>query len=160
MADKRLTYGPFSISRSSGIITLSGAVEKSRVSYRLEVMATDDGSCCESSTSRSRRGTVVVLVKDVNNNAPRFTRCAQYAPTVMENDNVASAVIQVLYTHSRYRQPRLGLREGRGGAFPKRQPYQKLFANQDIYQAHSHSFPNGCICHPHQTRLGLWNNFA
>jgi len=90
-----MIYGPFSISPSSGIITLTGAVDKSRVFYRLEVVVTDDGSCCEATTSRSRRGAVVVQVKDVNNNAPRFTRCAHYSPTVMENDNVGTTVIQV-----------------------------------------------------------------
>jgi len=95
-ADSRLSHGPFSISASSGIITLTGAVDKSRVSYRLDVVATDDGSCCGSTTSRSRRGAVVVQVKDVNNNAPRFTRCSHYAPTVMESENVHTAVIQVV----------------------------------------------------------------
>lgn len=100
-ADSRLSHGPFSITPSSGIITLTGALEKSGVSYRLEVVVTDDGSCCESGTSRSRRGTVVVQVKDVNNNAPRFMRCSHYSPTVMEMDNVGTSVIQVrrLSTH-------------------------------------------------------------
>lgn len=96
MADNQLTYGPFSIAPSSGIITLIGEVEKSRVSYRLEVVVTDDGSCCESGTSRSRRGAVVVQVKDVNNNAPRFPDCSLYSPTVMENENVGTTVIQVV----------------------------------------------------------------
>lgn len=94
-ADNQLNSGPFSIAPSSGIITLVGSVEKSRVSYRLEVVVTDDGSCCESGTSRSRHGAVVVQVKDVNNNAPRFPNCPVYSPTVMENENVATSVIQV-----------------------------------------------------------------
>jgi len=72
-----------------------GSVEKSRVSYRLEVVVTDDGSCCDSGTSRSRRGAVVVRVKDVNNNAPRFPNCSFYLPTVMEKQNVGTTVIQV-----------------------------------------------------------------
>jgi len=93
--DNQLNYGPFSISPSSGIITLIGSVEKSRVSYRLEVVVTDDGGCCEAGTSRSRRGSVIVQVKDVNNNAPRFPDCSRYAPTVMEKQNVGTTVIQV-----------------------------------------------------------------
>ena len=72
-------------------------MEKSRVSYRLEVVVSDDGSCCDSGTSRSRRGAVIVQVKDVNNNAPRFPDCSVYAPTVMERANVGTTVIQVVH---------------------------------------------------------------
>ena len=56
---------------------------------------TDDGSCCDSGNSRSRRGAVVVQVKDVNNNAPRFPDCSHYLPTVMEKENVGTTVIRV-----------------------------------------------------------------
>ena len=65
------------------------------MSYRLDVVVTDDGSCCEAGTSRSRRGAVVVQVKDVNNNAPRFPDCSLYAPTVMETENVGTTVMRV-----------------------------------------------------------------
>ena len=33
-------------------------------------------------------------VKDINNNAPRFTDCSSYNPTVLEKDNVGTFVIQ------------------------------------------------------------------
>jgi hypothetical protein len=94
-AGNQLSYGPFSIDRSSGIITLVGSLEKSRVTYRLDVAVTDDGRCCGSGVSRMRRGTVIVEVRDINNNAPRFPDCASYAPVVMEKENVGISVIQV-----------------------------------------------------------------
>jgi len=46
-------------------------------------------------TSRASRGLVVFDVKDINNNAPRFTDCSSYSPTVLEKDNVGTFVIQV-----------------------------------------------------------------
>lgn len=90
-----MNYGPFSIDRTSGIITLVGSLEKSRVTYRLEVVVTDDGRCCGNNVSRMRRGTVIVEVRDINNNAPRFPDCSSYAPVVMEKENVGMSVIQV-----------------------------------------------------------------
>jgi len=94
-AGNQLNYGPFSIERTSGIITLVGSLEKSRGSYRLDVVVTDDGRCCGSTISRTRRGTVIVEVRDINNNAPKFPDCASYAPVVMEKENVGISVIQV-----------------------------------------------------------------
>jgi len=79
----------------SGIMTLVGPVDKSRVSYRLNVTATDNGRCCGGTTSRASRGVVVFDVKDINNNAPRFTDCSSYNPTVLEKNDVGTYVIQV-----------------------------------------------------------------
>jgi len=90
-----LTEGPFSIDPKSGIITLIGALDKSHVSYRLNVTATDNGRCCGGTTSRSSRGVVVIEIKDVNNNAPKFPDCSTYKPVVMEKENVGTSVIQV-----------------------------------------------------------------
>jgi len=87
--------GPFSIDPTSGIMTLVGPLDKSRVSYRLNVTATDNGRCCGGTTSKASRGVVVFDVKDINNNAPRFTDCSSYSPTVLEKDNVGTFVIQV-----------------------------------------------------------------
>jgi len=91
-----LVEGPFSIDPKSGIITLVGALDKSHGSYRLNVTATDNGRCCGGTTSRSSRGVVVIEIKDVNNNAPRFPDCSTYKPVVMEKENVGTSVIQVL----------------------------------------------------------------
>lgn len=90
-----LTDGPFSIDARSGIITLMSTLDKSRVAYRLNVTATDNGRCCGGATSRSSRGVVIIEVKDVNNNAPKFLDCATYNPVVLENENVGTPVIQV-----------------------------------------------------------------
>jgi len=91
-----LVEGPFSVDPKSGIITLVGALDKSHGSYRLNVTATDNGRCCGGTTSRSSRGVVVIEIKDVNNNAPRFPDCSTYKPVVMEKENVGTSVIQVL----------------------------------------------------------------
>ena len=55
-----LVSGPFSIEANSGIITLVGDLDKSKVSYLLNVTATDDGSCC---TDKFRPRTSEGLVK-------------------------------------------------------------------------------------------------
>ena len=73
----------------------SSSLDKSRVSYSLNVTATDNGRCCGGTTSRASRSVVIFDVKDINNNSPRFTDCSSYNPTVLENDNVGSLVIQV-----------------------------------------------------------------
>jgi len=86
----------FSSSCSSYVVCL----DKSRVSYPLNVTATDNGRCCGGTTSRASRGVVVFDVKDINNNAPRFTDCSSYNPTVLEKDNVGTFVIQVRHVTS------------------------------------------------------------
>jgi len=98
----RLVEHPFSIEASSGIITLVGSLDKSRVSYTLNVTATDNGRCCGGTTSKASRGVVVFDVKDINNNAPRFADCSSYSPTVLEKENVGTFVIQVQPTHFTY----------------------------------------------------------
>ena len=72
-----------------------GLLEKIRVSYKLNITATDNGRCCGGKTSRSSRGLVIVEVKDINNNAPRFPDCAQYNPEVLERADVGTSVIRV-----------------------------------------------------------------
>lgn len=42
------------------------------------------------------QGMVVVEIKDINNNAPKFLQCSSYHPTVMEKENIGTPVIQVL----------------------------------------------------------------
>jgi Cadherin domain len=91
----RLREGPFSIDPKSGIITLIDSLDKARVSYVLNVTATDNGRCCGGTTSRTSRGVVVIEIKDINNNAPKFLDCASYKPIVMEKENVGTSVIQV-----------------------------------------------------------------
>lgn len=91
----RLSNGPFSIEPKSGILTLVGQLEKSQVSYRLNVTAVDNGGCCGGTTSRRSNGLLIVDVKDINNNAPKFVDCAHFNPVVMERENVGTVVIQV-----------------------------------------------------------------
>ena len=95
----RLSEGPFRIDESSGIVTLIAPLDKSRVSYSVNVTATDNGRCCGGTTSRASRGVVVFDVKDINNNAPRFTDCSSYSPTVLEKDNVGTFVIQARHAN-------------------------------------------------------------
>ena len=45
-----LGEGPFSIDPRTGIISLVGSLEKSLVSYRLNITDTDNGRCCGGST--------------------------------------------------------------------------------------------------------------
>lgn len=96
-ADGRLADGPFNIDANAGVITLIGSLNKAQVSYKLNIIATDNGRCCGGSTSRSSRGLVIIAVKDINNNAPRFPDCVNYYPTVLEKENVGTFVIQVAY---------------------------------------------------------------
>ena len=99
----RLTEGPFRIDPNSGIITLVGQLDKSKVMYKLNITATDNGRCCGGKTSRSSRGLVVVEVKDINNNAPRFPNCADYKPSVLERQDVGTSVIRVYMLADRTR---------------------------------------------------------
>ena len=91
----RLVNGPFRIDPNSGILTLEGQMDKSKVSYKLNITATDNGRCCGRKMSRSSRGLVIVEVKDINNNAPRFPECGNYHPSVAEGEDVGTSVIQV-----------------------------------------------------------------
>ena len=103
-AGDRLTSGPFTIDPGVGILTLTRALDKSVASYRLNISATDNGRCCSASHDwpapatrlTNREGVVIVEVKDINNNAPRFPGCTGYHPVAMEGDNVGTFVIQVL----------------------------------------------------------------
>ena len=92
---RRLSEGPFNIIPVSGLITLVGQLDKSKVSYKLHMVATDNGGCCGGTTSRSSEGLVIVEVKDINNNAPRFHDCATYYPMVLENEDVGTSVFRV-----------------------------------------------------------------
>ena len=91
----QLRHGPFRIDSTSGIISLVHALDKTKVSYKLNITATDDGRCCGSANSRSSHGVVIVEVKDINNNAPRFADCSNYNPTILEKENVGTFVIKV-----------------------------------------------------------------
>ena len=95
LTGERLTEGPFRIAASSGILTLVGQLDKTQVAYRLNIKATDNGRCCGGKTSRSSFGQVIVQVKDVNNNAPKFPDCSSYQPTVLEREDVGTSVIRV-----------------------------------------------------------------
>ncbi|ESO00434.1 hypothetical protein HELRODRAFT_83154, partial [Helobdella robusta] len=91
-----LSWGPFSIASDTGVIMLRGSLDKSSsLSYRLNITATDDGICCGGVITRSM---VVVEIKDVNNNAPKFLECSSYNPVVMEKENIGTPVIQVSAT--------------------------------------------------------------
>ena len=87
--------GPFRIDRSSGIISLESHLDPDTVSYRLDILARDNGGCCGGYTSRTSHGLVIVEVKDINNNAPSFPDCGGYNPVVMEREAVGTPVITV-----------------------------------------------------------------
>ena len=95
LAGDRLEEPPFHIDHKSGIIKLIGDLDKRRVSYHLNITAVDDGSCCGGHKPRRSQGLVVIEVKDVNNNAPRFLNCNTYQPTVAENQDVGTSVTRV-----------------------------------------------------------------
>ena len=99
VTDGGRTQGPFRIDRNSGIIRLESNLDPETVSYRLDVLARDDGGCCGGSNSRTSQGLVIVEVKDINNNAPRFPDCARYNPVVMEREAVGTDVITVSVCH-------------------------------------------------------------
>lgn len=79
-------------------MTLVTGLDKLKVSYRLNITAMDDGQCCGDATIlRNSQGLIIVEIKDINNNAPKFMDCATYAPVVLEKENVGTYVIQVIH---------------------------------------------------------------
>ena len=80
---------------SSHLGLFSGTLDKARVSYKLNITATDNGHCCGGTTSLSNEGLVIVEVKDINNNAPTFPDCGSYNPSVPEHSDVGTSVEQV-----------------------------------------------------------------
>ena len=93
--ERRQATGPFRIDEQTGIITLFRRLDREREAYHLEVVATDDGSCCAGESSNSATGVVVVRVKDVNNHAPRFPDCDRLSPVVPEGQNTNTIVMKV-----------------------------------------------------------------
>ena len=70
--------------------------------YEIEVMATDDGTCCvESGTPvdpkdvHTSTAVVVVAINRKNKNKPIFEDCSSYAPKIEEGSPVGSPVIKV-----------------------------------------------------------------
>ena len=92
---RRQVSGPFRIDEQTGILSLVRHLEPEREEFHLEVVATDDGSCCAGVSSNSATGVVIVKVKDVNNNTPRFVDCERYNPIVDERQSVNTVVMQV-----------------------------------------------------------------
>jgi hypothetical protein len=89
--------GPFRIDARSGLITLTNIIPAHVPSYTLNVTAYDDGSCCGGFPKLRSDSYVVVEIKDINNNNPRFPRC-NYDPHIMENMPVGTFVVQVTST--------------------------------------------------------------
>ncbi|KAH3768189.1 hypothetical protein DPMN_169401, partial [Dreissena polymorpha] len=85
---------PFQIDPTSGLIKLIGSLPDSIPYYTLNITAYDDGSCCGGSPVLSSDSYIVVEVKDTNNNQPQFPSCT-YAPQVLENQDIGTAVVQV-----------------------------------------------------------------
>ncbi|KAL4234097.1 hypothetical protein ACF0H5_005750 [Mactra antiquata] len=90
----QITSPPFSIDPDSGLITLSSPLPASVPYYTLNITAYDDGSCCGGATTTSSDTYLVVEIKDTNNNQPQFPSC-DYAPTVLENQDIGTFVVQV-----------------------------------------------------------------
>ena len=91
--------GLFRIDQNDGTITLTRPIasDQSQLTtfkYELQVVATDDGSCCAGSTRRSSTGTVTINLLTDNAMNPEFKTCSGYTPSVDENA-VDAFVIQV-----------------------------------------------------------------
>lgn len=86
--------GPFRIDARSGLITLTNIIPAHIPSYTLNITAYDDGSCCGGSPKLRSDSYVVVEIKDINNNNPRFPSCS-YAPHIMENMAPGTFVVRV-----------------------------------------------------------------
>ncbi|XP_071177027.1 neural-cadherin-like isoform X2 [Mytilus edulis] len=86
--------GPFRIDARSGLITLTNIIPAHIPSYTLNITAYDDGSCCGGSPTLRSDSYVVVEIKDINNNNPRFPSCS-YAPHIMENMAPGTFVVRV-----------------------------------------------------------------
>ena len=83
----------FAINSTSGMITVSGDIDREVISeYILTIRAQDGGS-----PARSDRSTVIITVNDINDNNPIFQR-SSYAITVHEDINVPSDVLTFLAT--------------------------------------------------------------
>ena len=83
----------FAIDSTSGMITVSGDIDREVISeYILTIRAQDGGS-----PARSDRSTVIITVNDINDNNPIFQR-SSYAITVREDINVPSDVLTLLAT--------------------------------------------------------------
>ncbi|CAN8006700.1 unnamed protein product, partial [Ixodes hexagonus] len=98
--NRRVTYsfvdsarGHFSIDETSGIIQLNRPLDREdRATYNLTVQASDQGT-----PQLSSLATLVVVVQDVNDNPPEFSRKFYYA-SVSEASAVGVEVLKVLAT--------------------------------------------------------------
>ncbi|KAK3581134.1 hypothetical protein CHS0354_033929 [Potamilus streckersoni] len=91
---KTTISAPFKIDPDSGLISLVNMVPDRIPYYTLNITAYDDGRCCGGFPILSSETYVVIEIKDTNNNQPVFPSC-DYAPTVMENEQIGTFVIQV-----------------------------------------------------------------
>ena len=81
---------PFQINPSSGVVTLSGALDyETETEYQVEVVASDLGSPAMSSTI-----SLTLLLLDQNDNTPVFTQ-EQYSVSISETHPEGSSVLQV-----------------------------------------------------------------
>lgn len=90
----QISSPPFRIDPDSGLITLIRSLPESVPFYTLNITAYDDGSCCGEATSLSTDTFIIVEIKDTNNNQPQFPSC-NYAPVVLENQDIGTFVVQV-----------------------------------------------------------------
>lgn len=86
----------FVVNVTAGDITLAGSLDReTQGSHTLTVMAFDAGTTPVSSQSAS--ATVLVLVGDVNDNAPAFTQ-EQFSTTVTENSPAGTSLLTITAT--------------------------------------------------------------
>ena len=86
----------FAINRNSGVITVSGTLDhEARVSHAFAVTAFDSGTNPVSQQSASV--TVLVVVSDVNDNAPIFSQ-PSYTGLISENIPAGVSIVSVLAT--------------------------------------------------------------
>lgn len=88
------TQGPFEIDPKAGSIKTTALLDKNKPSYTLNVTVTDDG-CAKNASAHVTKGTIVVMVEDINNNKPIFKNCSSYNPSIKEKSGDNAFVIQV-----------------------------------------------------------------
>uniref|UniRef100_A0A0K0E875 Cadherin n=2 Tax=Strongyloides stercoralis TaxID=6248 RepID=A0A0K0E875_STRER len=76
----------FEIDSDTGLITIRSDISSDKLltmnnPYNLTVIATDDGSCCEETSSIKHYQTAYVIIStfDVNNHKPEFPECSSYS---------------------------------------------------------------------------------
>ncbi|CAH1779064.1 unnamed protein product [Owenia fusiformis] len=89
----------FNLDPNTGHLTTRQPLSDTIGYYYLNITARDDGSCCSGSSPLTGEGYIVVEIYGLNT-PPRFPNCANYAPSVKEDEPIGSWVMQLTATDS------------------------------------------------------------